>query len=150
MRSTGLVEVRVTALDAAAEPKDHDIPLFKQKEALPDYEVVVRTKRDQSIDLGTKIDTSAVDGLTWKLADPVSTAEIAGIRLQDQDKLASDVLTEVQIDGPEVVSGNYRFEFRTEQSFRIGIESFFQTPIGMAISGAFFVAILVMLLRHLA
>ncbi|MEM7314678.1 MAG: hypothetical protein AAF497_16140, partial [Planctomycetota bacterium] len=37
IRSVGLTRVTVTALDKEAEPRDHDIPFVKQREALPDY-----------------------------------------------------------------------------------------------------------------
>jgi len=97
MRSNGLIQITVTALDAAAEPRDHNLPFVKQKEALPDYEIVVNLNDGQRIRLGAKPDSSAVGGLTWNLSDPVSLAEVASVRLDEQDKLISDAITEVQI-----------------------------------------------------
>ncbi|HBE70373.1 MAG TPA: hypothetical protein DDW52_19665 [Planctomycetaceae bacterium] len=144
-RSSGLTRVTVTAIDAAAEPKDHSIPLIKRKDALPDYEVLVFLNDGERIDLGTRPNSSAADGLTWALNDPVSVSDVAGVRLQDQDKLVSDAITEVQITGPSVSSDNYTFEFTTERSASIGFQSFFRTPVGKVISGAFFIALVVVI-----
>jgi hypothetical protein len=144
-RSTGLTRIKVTAIDADAEPRDHQLPLFKQKQALPDYQVLVILREGGYLNLGTKPDRSAVGGLDWSLGSPVSLSDIASIRLQDDDKLVSDVVAEVQIDGEEVADGNYRFEFHTQRSIEVGIQSFFQTAIGKAILAAFFVAVFLML-----
>ncbi len=147
MRSNGLVTVTVTALDQAAEPRDRVIPLVNKKhEALPDYEVVVNLNDGQTIRLGAKPNSSAVDGLTWQLSNPVSVAEVASLRLQDQDALVSDTLAEVQITGDWAVQENYRFDFTLQRSLSVGIQSFFHTLIGKAIVAGFFVAILLMVL----
>lgn len=144
-RSTGLARIKVTALSVEAEPRDHRLPLFKQKEALPDYQVLVILREGGRLNLGTKPDRSAVKGLDWNLGSPVSLTDIASIRLQDDDKLVSDVIAEVQVEGEEVVDGNYRFEFHTQRSIAVGIQSFFRTAIGQAIAAAFFVAVLLIL-----
>lgn len=144
-RSTGLTRVTVTALDRDAEPRDHNIPFFKQKEALPDYQLFVVPRDGWRINLGTQLDRSAADGLEWSLSTPVSVSDIATVRLEDDDKLVSDAIAEVQITGESVTDGNYRFDFQTERSISVGVESFFKTPIGQAISAAFFIAVLVML-----
>ena len=145
VRSNGLVSVKVTALAAVAEPRDHGVPLLKQNDALPDYEIIVVLTSGQTINLGAKPNESAINGLTWTLNDPVSISEVVGVRLQDQDKLVSDALTEVQITDDVATSGNYRFEFKTERSASVGVKAFFLTPIGLAISAAFFVGVLIMI-----
>ena len=146
VRSEGLTQIKVTALDANEEPRDHDLPLFKQKDALPDYEVLVISQDGFKTNLGAKLNTSAKAGLIWKLSEPISIHEIASIRLQDQDKIISDAIVEVQLTDKSVVSGNYRFDFQTERSAAVGVESFFGTPIGLAIAGAFLIAVILVLL----
>lgn len=145
MRGKGLVRVTVTATDAEAEPRDHDLPLIRKKEALPDYQVLVILHDGDRINLGTKPDASAVNGLTWTLSDPVSVNDVASVRLQDQDKVISDVIAEVQIDDPSNADDVYRFEFDTEWAMSVGIQSFFRTPIGQAIAAAFCIAVIVLL-----
>ncbi|WP_417388895.1 hypothetical protein [Gimesia sp.] len=147
-QSEGLKEVKVTALDAAAEPRDHDIPLIRQQEALPDYELLIITRQRIGYKLETKPDTSATEGLVWKLKKPIGIHDIVGIRLQDQDKLLSDALVEVPFSRDPVVADNYRFEFQTVYSAQVGLESFFQTPIGLAIAFAFVIAVLLILVNY--
>lgn len=149
-RSVGLTHVTVTALDAAAEPRDHNIPLLKQHDALPDYRLTVNTTSRSIIDLGAKPNESATDGLTWELPEPISTSDVGSIRLDDQDKVLSDAIAEVQLSSSPVTSGNYRFDFSTERSFSVGIQSFFKTPIGIAIITAFTIALLVIFLSIFA
>jgi hypothetical protein len=144
-RSTGLTRITITALSAEAEPRDLRFPLFKQKEALPDYQVFVVLQKSGRLNLGTKPDQSAVKGINWNLPSPVSVYDIASIKLQDDDKLISDAISEVQIDEQSVTDGNYRFDFHTERSFSVGLHSFFQTPIGQAISAAFLIAVLLVI-----
>ncbi|MDB4494281.1 hypothetical protein OAM37_00610 [bacterium] len=146
-RSTGLTNITITALDKDAEPRDHDIPFLKQKEALPDYQISLHTIDQAWIDLGVKPNESAIDGLSWQLPDPISTAEIISVRLTEQDKMIPDSVAEVQLTGNTITNGNYKFTFTTERSFAVGVRSFFKTPIGIAILVAFGIAALVFMIR---
>ena len=142
-RSNGLTKVTVTALNENEEPRDAGVRLLKRKDALPDYEIFVLLQSGSKIHLGAKPNSSAVEGLAWTLTDPISISEIASVRLQEQDKVISDPIAEVQCDQDSVVMGNYRFEFETTRSASVGIKSFFKTPIGLAIAAAFFVAVFI-------
>ncbi len=147
IRSNGLATVTVTALDQANEPRDPVVPLVnKETDALPDYEVIVNLSDGQRVKLGAKPNNSAVEGLTWELSNPVSVAEIASVRLQEQDVVVADAITEVHIAGNSLIDAGYRFDFSFERSLSVGIQSFFHTPIGKAIVGGFFVAIILMVL----
>jgi hypothetical protein len=146
-RSTGLTKITVTALDKDAEPRDHDIPFLKQKEALPDYQISLLTTNQGQFDLGFKPNESAIGGLSWQLPDPMSTAEITSVRLTETDKIVSDSIAEVQLTGNTITKGNYKFAFTTERSFAVGVRSFFKTPIGQAILVAFGIAVLVFMIR---
>ena len=145
VRSDGLSSVTVTALPGTKEPRDHGLPFVKQKEALPDYELTVVLSSGEKINLGAKPDTSAAAGLTWEVERAVSTTDIASIRLDEQDKLVSDAVTEAQFDGESVTQGGYRFDFTTQRSVAVGVQSFFGTPIGKAIAAAFFIAFLLII-----
>ena len=145
IRSNGLTQVTVTALDWDNEPRDPIVPFMNPREALPDYELVVIDSSGQKTNLGTKPNTSAVHGLSWQLNEPVPVSEIVGLRLQDQDKIISDVITEVQVTSDTAEADGYRFDFQTEYSLSVGIQSFFRTPIGKTISAAFIVAVLIII-----
>lgn len=118
---------------------------MKQYDALPDFEVIVTLGGGRTINLRARPNESAVNGLISTLNDPVSISEIASVRLQDQDKLVSDALAEVQIIDNVTTSGNDRFEFTTERSVSVGVKAFFLTPIGLAISAAFFLGVLILI-----
>jgi hypothetical protein len=150
INSTGLSAVRVTALEDTVEPKDHNLPLVKQKEALPDYELIVVLRSGGTVKLGAKPDTSADEGLTWTLTEPVAISDIASIRLEEQDKLLSDAIAEVQFATEPVTDKGYEFSFTTERSFGMGVQAFFRTPMGLAIVGALFVAIVLVLISAFA
>ena len=147
-RSDGLVSVTVTALKPDKEPVDHNVPLVKKRERLPDYELSLVSDRGNARYLGVKPDQSAADGITWQLDDPVSISQVAAVRLREKDKLVSDDLAEVQILAPSVESGNYRFDFVMEKSFGVGVRAFFWTPVGMAIAAAFGLAVAIIILAN--
>ncbi len=149
IKSVGLTGVTITALDPANEPKDPVLPLVNQHEALPDYELAIVRKTDGTIRLGTKPDTSAAKGLHWQIDDPVSVADIASLRLTEQDKIVSDVLAEVQVRGRSVDENGYRFEFEKQRSVGVGVEAFFKTPIGLAILTAVVLAVLVIIFSQI-
>ena len=146
-RSSGLIEITVTALDKAAEPRDHNLPFVKKKESLPDYELNLVLARGGTIRLGSKPDTSAENGLTWHVSDPVSTADIASVRLMERDMVLSDSLAEVHLTTEPATVNGYRFEFVTQHSFSLGFKSFFGTPIGLAIVGGIGLAVMLLVLR---
>ncbi len=145
-QSNGLVSVTVTAL--ADEPSDHDIPLFKREDALPDYELSLIADDGSTRYLGTKPNSSADNGLTWTLDDAVSISQIASVRLTEQDKLVSDAIAEVHVLGDSVTANDYRFDFVCAHSFSAGLTAFFRTPIGIAVCVAFGIAILLITISN--
>ncbi|MBM82622.1 MAG: hypothetical protein CMJ78_18825 [Planctomycetaceae bacterium] len=133
-RSRCLVSITVTALDESVEPRDHKIPFIKQKEALPDYQILVSHRRQFfSTHLEAKIDQSALEGLTWDLPAPISVKDITSLQLRHKDKVVSDALAEVSVIGDTIEERGYRFDFSYEQSVAVGFDSFFDTPVGKAI-----------------
>ncbi len=147
IQSVAFTEITITALDREAEPKDHQLPYVKQLDALPDYDLRLILRRGDSIQLGCKPNSSAADGLTWHLYTPVGVARVSTIRLEEQDKVISDTLAEVDSNGNSVTHNGYRFDFTTERSFLTGVESFFELPIGKAIATGFMIAVLILALR---
>ena len=150
LRSNGLTAVKVTALDGFPEPRDHQLPFIKQKEALPDYELFLILHSGRQVHLGAKPDTSAARGLVWQISDPVSLADISAVRLREQDQLLSDALAEVHITGPTTTFAGYRFDFTSERSLSVGIQSFFATPIGLAIAAGFAISVVLLIVGSFA
>ena len=144
-QSIGLTKVTVTAINPDAEPRDPGLPLLAQKHTLPDYQLTINLSSGTQIDAGAKLDTSAVDGISWTLNEPVPVAQIASITLSEQDAVISDKLAEVQLDDALAGTELYRFEFSTERSIAVGMQSFFRTPVGIAVVAAFFCAVFLVL-----
>lgn len=144
-RSTGIKSITVTFV-GKEEIRDHKIPLFKKKESLPDYTLSVKHAKRGRILLGTKVDQSAREGLSWELPKTYSTEDITLISLTDKDELLSDSVAEVSFTGKQVVENEYQFEYELETSFKIGLESFWETAVGKAIMWAVSVTALIILL----
>ncbi len=121
-KGVGIEAVTVTALEDTEEPKDHNVPLIKQKEALPDYEIMILMDFG-SLKSITKPDTSAKEGITWTFAEPALLSHTRGIRLVEKDKMLSDVLAEVEYSQEQVISNGYRFEFKTTRSISLIMEA---------------------------
>ena len=148
-RAQALVKITVTADPDLDEPKDHELPFVKQKEALPDYEIVV-LKGSSKTSLGTKPNTLAKDGLSWIPPEPIPLFDITSVRLQEHDQLLSDVIAEVQYSNNPVIESGYTFQFKTEFSLSAGLSAFFYTPIGMALLAAVFLAVFIPLIMEFA
>ena len=149
-QSVAVTDITVTALEPDAEPKDHNLPFIKQHDALPDYELHLILRRGGSLRLGAKPNSSAADGLTWHLYNPVSVNRISTIRLREQDKIISDAIAEIEFADRSVTQNGYKFDFATERSFSTGVEAFFELPIGKAIAAGFTIAILLLILSFFA
>ncbi len=149
VRSNALVAITVTTLDGAKEPLDHILPLVKQHDALPDYELTLIDDSGTKHYVGSKPNQSAAHGIRWTLDAPVCVSQIAAMRLQERDVINSDQLAEVQITSKTVDANGYQFDFDIKSSFAAGVKSFFETPIGMAISLAFVIAVLYLIVPGL-
>ncbi|MFZ9091620.1 MAG: hypothetical protein ACO3FE_16200 [Planctomycetaceae bacterium] len=145
-QSVGLTAVTVTSLNPENEPRDPGLPLLDQKHTLPDYAVRIQLTSGRKIDLGSKPNTSAAEGLTWQLNEAVAVSSITSVVLREQDQVVSDTLEEVQVTADLVRTDSWQFQFQTQKSFATGLRAFFGTPIGLAICAAFFVAAFLMAL----
>ncbi len=149
-RSTALTDVTVTAVDAAAEPRDHLLPFVRQQEALPDYEVRLRGHGlFNTRSLGVKRDRSAADGLRWAVEPPVALTEIAAVDLRDRDAALSDALASVPATPAGATEGNYRFAFETNRSWQAGTDAFFATAVGKALTAGLTIAVVLLILTVL-
>ncbi|MAT15150.1 MAG: hypothetical protein CMJ46_07750 [Planctomyces sp.] len=144
LRSTTLKSVKVTFV-GEEELRDHDLPLIKQREALPDYGLYLNHRRHGRILLNTHLDQSAKEGLAWDDFEEYSVEDISAVRLFDEDKIISEDLAEVRISAEPVTLNEYQFEFTVEESFDVGLKSFWDTPVGTAVIWSIGIVLLVMI-----
>ena len=140
--------VSVQVIDAKTEVRDPAIPGLDKKTRLPDYRIELMRGSDWRVKLATHVDRTAEEPLEWILQEPVPLRQVTSIRLVEDDKLANDVIEEVQIEGESFSSEKYRYTVGIERSFRSGLDYFFETPIGMTILIAIGLAIFVLIVGH--
>lgn len=149
--SDGVVAVSVTP--SQAQPAKTGIRDRVMEMAAPktdDYNLRLKLKNGGSVDLGTKHNATPGQGMTWNLGNAVSVADVMTVELRTRALVGSKPLAEVPLILAGTTSGDYAFTFQTERSFRIGVESFFATPIGKMIAAAFFIAVLLFLFSLIA
>ncbi len=142
--------ISIQVLDAKSEVRDVALPGMGGKSALPDYRIEVMRSSGSRIKLGTIIDSSASEPLHWEIQDPIRLRSIAALRLVEDDKLANDVLEEVQIAGDAFSSERYRYELTIARTASAALDYFFQTPIGLVILGAIGLAIFLWIASHVS
>lgn len=149
-KSNAIESVSVQVLDPEKEYRDPSIGTIGAHDKLPDYRLSIIDTDGRTHPLGTHVNTSAAEPLTWVLQEPYALINASSLRLVDEDKLESDVLEEVQITGTEVTGSKYRFKITQTRTFKSGMEYFISTPIGMIVGGAIGLAILIAILAAFA
>ena len=84
--------------------------------------------------------------MNWELPKIYSIEDITLITLTDKDELISDTLAQIAFPGKQVVENGYQFDYELEKSFNIGLESFWDTAVGRAITWAIGIVALLILL----
>lgn len=143
VNSKAIHAVSITVIDAANEVRDKRVPGMSKESALPDYRIEVMRRSDGRVNLGTQVNTSAVEKLTWQIQDPIPLVQVTSIRVVDDDKLANDVIEEVQIEGETFSSKKYHYELDISRTAGAAFSYFFTTPIGTTILIAIGLAIFV-------
>jgi hypothetical protein len=72
IRSNALVEITVNTIDGDSEPLDCKLPLVKQLDSQPDYELALINDSGAKRYQGAESNQSAVVGIRWTLGDPVA------------------------------------------------------------------------------
>jgi hypothetical protein len=140
-----ITQVRLRLLAGSEEPRDHQLPGFGDDDLLPDYMLRVYTG-DRWRQIGTRPNTSAKDWLTFPVTDPMPLRHAFEFQLIEDDKLEDDVLEVVPIIGNRLKGKNFEYEVSTEGSLKSGMEWFFETSVGKAISLGITIGIVVLIL----
>jgi hypothetical protein len=143
--SNAITQVRVQLLPGKEESNDHHLLGIGDGDKLPDYTVRIRTN-DRWMQIGTQLNTSAADGLNFPLAESLPVRQALEIQLVEDDKLENDILEQLPINGTKLTGNRFAFEIATERSSRAGMEWFFDTPVGKAISIGITIAVVVVIL----
>jgi hypothetical protein len=135
LNSDIVTEVSIRIREGGKEKLDFTLLGLGKQHALPDYKVKLNAKkRFLAIDLGTKLDTSAKDWITWPVHDVIPLRQLQEVIIIDDDKLANDLVDRIQITGPSSVGTAFECRVTTSKSFDAGMAWFFGTPVGKAVS----------------
>lgn len=145
--STVVTQVSIRLKSGVKEHLDHSLLKIGEAHRLPDYKVKLRvTRKFLALDLGTKLDTSATNWIAFPVAEVVPARHLQEILIVEDDKIESDLLERIQpIDG-KLEGSSFDIQLTTERSFEAGLNWFFNTPPGKALSVGIVIAVVLILL----
>jgi len=145
INSEGIDSVTVTFVGPGDEVRDNVVLGIGKEDERPDYrlDIVHGQGRHRC---GTVLNRSAAEGITFTVADDISISRVQELVLVEDDKLQDDTVARVQPSGETISAGGYRFDVTTSRSFKVGLDWFFSTEVGKAISLGITIGIVVVIL----
>ena len=132
MNRTAMSVVRVKLKAGADEPSDHHLLGVGGKDKLPDYELRFRSGDDWR-PIAAHRNTTAKDGLEFRLNEPWPMRKVDELQLVELDHLEDDVLEQIQIQPGRIDGNAFEFEVVKTESWSAGAEWFWDSSIGKAI-----------------
>jgi hypothetical protein len=145
LNATAITEVRMRLKPGAEEPGDHHLLGIGDQDKLPDYRLSIRTK-DGWEQVGTRMNTSAAGWMSFPIVNGLPARRALELQLVEDDKLENDVLEQLPMIGTAFSGKRFDFTIATKQSIESGMEWFFDTPVGKAISLGITIAVVVLIL----
>lgn len=142
------VSIQVKA--GVREHYDHSALGIGAEHRLPDYKIKLRVNRKfLAIDLGTKLNTSATNWIDFSIAEIVPIRHLQEILIIEDDKIESDTLDRIQPTGDAFDGSAFHARLATGRSFDAGLNWFFNTPLGKAISIGITIGVILVILSFL-
>jgi hypothetical protein len=133
--STVVETVAIRLKEGAVERRDPSALGFGKEHALPDYRVKLHvSRRFLSVDLGTRLNTSATNWIEFPVKDIVPLRLVQELLIIEDDKVENDLLERLPVSGPNVMGRSFECRLAVTHSFETGMRWFFDTPVGKAIS----------------
>ncbi len=133
VHGVAITAVTVQIKPGVEEPDDKKLPGGDDADRLPDYKLLIEKADGALIRLGTKLNTSAREPLTWTVSDPISLRYCQTIVLIEEDKLLDDQLAKTNVPGTTFETDKYTFRLETTRTFKAAQEYLADTPVGIAI-----------------
>jgi hypothetical protein len=145
--SLALTAVSIRIKDGMKEHTDHTVLGFGAEHHLPDYKVKLRvSRRLLAIDLGTRLNTSATNWVEYSVNELIPVRHVQELMVIEDDRAEDDVLDRVQGTGLEREGASFKSIFVARRSFEVGMNWFFGTPLGKAVSAGVVVGIVLLIL----
>jgi hypothetical protein len=134
-KNSAVVEaVSIHLKDGVTERRDPTVLGLGREHSLPDYRVKLHvSRRLLSVDLGTRLNTSATNWIEFPVKDMVPLRQLKEILIIEDDKVANDLLDRIAVSGPEATGTSFQCRLTAGRSFDMGMRWFFETPVGRAI-----------------
>jgi hypothetical protein len=143
--STVVKSVAIHLNDGVKEHRDPSLLGVGKEHQLPDYQVKLHvTRRFRNVDLGTRLNTSATNWIEFAVKDVVPLRHLQEVLIIEDDKVVNDVLDRVPVRNETTEGRLFQCRLATERSFEAGMNWFFDTPVGKAVSAG--IALFVILL----
>ncbi len=125
--------ITVTFIGPGEEVRDKPILGIGKKDLAPDYRLdVVHTGGKHRC--ATVPNRSAAQGIKFTVAKDVPVSQIQELVLVEADPLGHQTMARVQLSGKAISADGYRFDVASSRSFKVGLDWFFSTAVGKAIS----------------
>ncbi len=142
-----VTSVSIKVKEGVKEHTDHTLLGIGAESHLPDYKVKLRVNRKLlAIDLGTKLNTSATNWISFSVAETAPVRNLQEIIIIEDDKVESDTLDRIQPTGESFDGSSFHVRLTTERSFDAGLNWFFSTPPGKAISTGIIITIILVIM----
>ena len=129
-----VTRVSIKLLPGIKEHRDHSLGKLGKEHELPDYRVKLNVHRRLSnIDLGTRLNTSAVDWLDFPVSDRVYVRRLQEIIIIEDDKLMNDVLDRFPIASSEARGTKYECKVTSTRTWDAGLAWFVKEPSGLGL-----------------
>lgn len=129
-----VTRVSIKLLAGVKEHRDHSLgPLGKEHE-LPDYRVKLNVHhRLSNIDLGTRLNVSAVDWVDYSVSDEVYVRRLQEIIIIEDDKVENDVLDRFPIASSEARGTKYECKVASTRTWSAGLGWLVGERTGLAV-----------------
>jgi hypothetical protein len=149
--SVAIQSLSIRVNQGVAEHMDHTLLGFGAEHRLPDYKVKLRVSRKLlAYDLGTKLNTSATNWIQFPVNAKVPFRQAQEIIIIEDDTVENDVLERLHVTGVELRGSTFQCRIDSARRFEVGMDWFFDTPIGKAIAVGITITILFLILRSVA
>lgn len=128
--------VSIKLIAGNKEHRDHSLGKLGKEHELPDYRVKLNVhRRLANYDLGTRLDSSAVEWIEFPVSDRVYARRLQEIIIMDDDKVENDVLDRFPISSTDANARGSKYECKitSARTWDAGLGWFVREPAGLGL-----------------
>lgn len=126
--------VSIKLIAGIREHRDHSLGKLGKEHELPDYRVKLNVHRRLSnIDLGTRLNVSAVEWIDFPVSDRVYVRRLQEIIVIEDDKVENDVLDRFPVSTSGARGTKYECKVASARTWDAGLAWFVKEPAGLGL-----------------